>query len=544
VNGVWHNTTDTFYNNTLSEYGDWSNITVYAYNNTEGMNQTYIYQNVKIPHFIPPTPINLQHTIYNCSINNTWESGTGYITDSYNVSITTTFCGEVTTDWYTTTSPAHSFIVTCDGILPTIAVYAYNNTHHAQSTENVTETITTPLPSTDITDIDFETGYTLGTLNSQQGWACSAGAGSPVIEVHGIDENRYAGIRTTDADCYAYAQHSIDGWGASKELYIYFNFEISGYGAGDDAFAIAPSGWGGSPTNGDALLAVRCRCDTSPPYMTINVYNGTSLLYSTSAASGWHSMEAVYNGETGMFTTLKLDGNDIANKNARPIEDFTSQLYICCWANLLGGFSGDYRIGIDDIYIYPIGTFGCYGCEVDCGFHSIVVSDKKNNPIQNADISIYDSTDNEYIQKWVQDDDGIIPLRVFFYGGHTVQVGINTFDGVFIRDIYIDPDGGVSNITIPLNYNLKVYPEDQNGVPLTGVFAGLAEYTPLDPLSFWGFSMSGSQHVPVTNCSGFSMCDIIAEKGGYETYEETALNWTSKSALVKDYRHTTTLIKE
>jgi len=100
------------------------------------------------------------------------------------------------------------------------------------------------------------------------------------------------------------------------------------------------------------------------------------------------------------------------------------------------------------------------------------------------------------------------------------------------------------NWTIPLNYNLKVYPEDQSGVPLTGVFAGLSEYTPHDPLSFWGFSMSGSKYVPVMNTSGFLMCDIYAEKGGYEDYSETALNWTSKSALVKDYRHTITLTKE
>ncbi len=56
--------------------------------------------------------------------------------------------------------------------------------------------------------------------------------------------------------------------------------------------------------------------------------------------------------------------------------------------------------------------------------------------------------------------------------------------------------------------------------------------------------MTGSLYVPVTNCSGFAMCDLIAEKGGYRSYNVTALNWTSRSALIKDYRHTATLIKE
>jgi len=543
INAVWHNeTTNLYYTNILSGAGNWSNITVYGYNGTYGLSDIDATENVQLEAFYPPTPINLAHQHGECSVTWTWNAGTGYVTDSYNISIATTFCGEVTTDWHTTTSPTHTFVVTCDQILPTIAVYAWNSTHEVRSAAACVETITA-LPPITTTNIDFETNYTLGNLCPQHGWVCSHN--SPPIEVHGVSFNRYAGIRTTDVDLFSSARHLIDGWGASKELYIYFNFEISGAGGGQDAFAIAPSGWGGSGTTGEALLVVQGTSDTAYPQVTIQVYNGVSQLHSTGITwAGWHSMEAVYDGTTGMFTTLRLDGVDIANKDAQPFEDLSSTMYIWEWANMVGGLGIDNRIGLDDIYIYPIGTFGCYGCIVDCGNHLIVLYDEKDNLVQNADIFIYDVTDDEYIQKWTRADDGIISLYVAHYGGHTVQIGVKTFDGIFVQDVYIKPSGGVTNITIPIHYNLKVYPVDEQQKPLTGVFAGLAEYTAIDPQAFWGYSMTGSLYVPVTNCSGFAMCDLVAEKGGYRSYNKTALNWTSKSAMIKDYRHTAVLAKE
>ena len=174
----------------------------------------------------------------------------------------------------------------------------------------------------------------------------------------------------------------------------------------------------------------------------------------------------------------------------------------------------------------------------------VVLYDDSGNLIPGANVAVYDTTANTYLQKWEGVDDGIITFQVEDYSGHTMQIAVKTFDGVFIHDVYIDPDGGLTNITIPLRYNLNIHPQDQFGTPLTDVFAGLSEYTPLNPLSFWGMSMYGQQYVPVTNCSGFAMCDIYAEKGGYADYNVTALNWTSRSAMVKDYRHDVVLEKE
>ena len=187
------------------------------------------------------------------------------------------------------------------------------------------------------------------------------------------------------------------------------------------------------------------------------------------------------------------------------------------------------------------------GVETIFRFHdymTVVLYDDSGNLIPSANVAIYDTTADTPIQKWVVEADGIITFQVEDYSGHTMQIAVKTFDGVFIHDVYIDPDGGLTNITIPIHYNLNIHPQDQFGTPLTGVFAGLSEYTPLNPLSFWGFSMGGRQYVPVTNCSGFAMCDIYAEKGGYADYNVTALNWTSRSAMVKDYRHNVVLQKE
>ena len=182
-------------------------------------------------------------------------------------------------------------------------------------------------------------------------------------------------------------------------------------------------------------------------------------------------------------------------------------------------------------------------------YNVILLNDGSDNPVIGAQVAIYDTDANNYIQKWTSNSAGQVVLGAQFAGGHDVQLIARTFDGVFTFDTSSPAYGHNSNITfinwtIPLHYNLRVHPEDQFGTPLTEVFCGLSEYTPLNPLSFWGCSTGGSQYVPVTNCSGFAMCDLYAEKGGYADYNVTALNWTSRSAMVKDYRHDVTLQKE
>jgi hypothetical protein len=192
------------------------------------------------------------------------------------------------------------------------------------------------------------------------------------------------------------------------------------------------------------------------------------------------------------------------------------------------------------------GIDGGWGtCYVDNGYVSsleyapssthIVLKDTSGNLVTNAQVSIYDTAIDTYTQKWENEEDGVITIS----SGASVEalVSVRTFDGVFTQHFSANDSGGVVNWTIPIKYNLNIHPKDQMGKPVFDVFAGLAEYTPLNPGAFWGMDLSDRGYVPVTNCSGFAMCDIIAEKEGYVDYKVEALNWTSKSALVKDYRH-------
>ena len=179
-------------------------------------------------------------------------------------------------------------------------------------------------------------------------------------------------------------------------------------------------------------------------------------------------------------------------------------------------------------------------------YNIVVFRDEHENFIENSQLAIYDKTDNQYLQRWTDTADGYTLLGARFDTDHDVLLSLRTFDGIFTLDTTYPANGSsevgeeditTTNWTIPIKYNLNVLPVDQYGVAMFDVFCGLSEYTPLNPGAFWGMDLSDRGYVPVMNCSGFSMCDIIAEKEGYVDYKVEALNWTSKSALVKDYRH-------
>lgn len=186
-------------------------------------------------------------------------------------------------------------------------------------------------------------------------------------------------------------------------------------------------------------------------------------------------------------------------------------------------------------------------------YNIVIFKDVHGNMVENADLAVYDTTDNTYVQKWTGNSEGYALLGTKFDTDHDVLMMLRTFDGVFTLDTTYPANGSAlvgeenittTNWTIPIKYNLNVLPVDQYGMALFDVFCGLSEYTPLNPQAFWGMDLSDQGYVPVTNCSGFAMCDIIAEKEGYTDYKVEALNWTSKSALVKDYRHNVVMEEE
>jgi len=207
-------------------------------------------------------------------------------------------------------------------------------------------------------------------------------------------------------------------------------------------------------------------------------------------------------------------------------------------------------------WVYPPSPWGLpYIIDLWTGYdyNIVVFKDNHGNFIESSQLAIYDKTDNKYLQRWTDTGDGFTLLGTRFDTDHDVRLMLRTFDGIYTLDTTYPANGSspvgeeiitTTNWTIPIKYNLNVLPVDRYGAAMFEVFCGLSEYTPLNPGAFWGMDLSDQGYVPVTNCSGFAMCDIIAEKEGYIDYKVEALNWTSKSALIKDYRHNIVMEEE
>ena len=178
----------------------------------------------------------------------------------------------------------------------------------------------------------------------------------------------------------------------------------------------------------------------------------------------------------------------------------------------------------------------------------VFMRDSHGNFIKNSQIAVYNKANHTYNQKWADTLEPYVLLAANNDSDDDVIVMCKTFDGIFTLET-TDPAFGTdenitwTNWTIPIMYNLEIRPIDQSNVPLHDVFVSMYEYTPLDPLSFFGYDTYWG-HMPITNCSGFSRCDIVAGKGGYTDYNITGLNWTSKSAMVKNYKHDIVMVKE
>ena len=253
-------------------------------------------------------------------------------------------------------------------------------------------------------------------------------------------------------------------------------------------------------------------------------------------------------------TVYQDSGYDIYEMNIMEGEEYTISFYdigiLLCHEHTFTSAGDHVLIDYDRCnYVYPPSPWANpYIIYLWAGYdyNIVVFKDTHGNFIENSQLAIYDKTDNQYIQRWEDVDDGYALLGTRFDTDHDVLLSLRTFDGVFTLDTTYPANGSAAageeditttNWTIPIKYNLDILPVDQYAVPIFDVFCGLSEYTPLNPGSFWGMDLSDQGYVAVTNCSGFAMCDIIAEKEGYTDYNMTALNWTSKTALVKDYRH-------
>jgi len=372
--------------------------------------------------------------------------------------------------------------------------------------------------SVDFTET-FES-YTTGDLAGQGGWIKDSGLIS--VSTGGtyadVTSNSYGYRRPLGGECPNDATMFFYG-----EFYFYGGFyypEII-FGLADER--PTPQGAGVIIQAAGPNIYIRCGALPTPTNNVLyyGAYDNTKITV----------VEYVHDGETGKFEYLNFTNPDLS------------------FGEKSGGFTDH---GIDNflikraVNVYPaydiIQMYHICIIEQVSPTTYIILLDTSKNMITGAQVSIYDCTDNTYIQKYEECVDGI--LYVNEPPDTELQLAVRTFDGVFVEHVTVDSNYSVKNITIPINYNVDIYPVDQAGMPIFDVFAGLSEYTPLNPGAFWGMDLSDRGYVPVTNCSGFSMCNIIAEKDGYADYSVDALNWTSKSALVKDYRHNIVMEKE
>ena len=523
VNDTWYNdTTNEYYNNTLSECGDWSNITVYAFNNSGGINETSVSQNVQLPCFVPSTPTGLDSTQGLFWINHTWTSGAGYITDSYNVSVNDTWYNDTTNEYY-------NDVLNDYEDWSNITVYAFNNTFGRISETSVSQNIQIEWECLRGYTETFEE-YTLGELDGQFGWVCVFGS-MEVIEIAGnkmVQVNEHAEYRkqidTVKCEGY-YGEIFMYPHIPPAQLYVVFSPTLA-YAESTDGLGMKLSRAWHAPVS--YHIYARGTDDTVlfyEPYDT-NYFTMGAFYANVFPDEKYISFNTFYPDSS--HTDIVIDTNLAASAYTNGLN------YVVLTQTFTSGDPTQQYALVDDLYLEPIppGTL----------YENIILKDAYGNYIENCELAVYSVTSNEYTQKWTLLSGGI--LRVEGSQDEEYIITARTFDGVFTKNIMLDAAGsGLHEFTIPLNYNINVVPVDEYDKPLHNVFVGLFEYAIADPQVWWGYDTFWG-HVPVTNCSGFSRCDIIAEKGGYQDYEVTALNWTSRSAMIKDYRHTVVLEAE
>ena len=121
-NGSWYNGTATYYNASVGA-GNWSNITIWAYNNSGLLSASSISNNSKTETatqtYTPPTPTISTVTTGNFWKNISWAPGAGNITNSYNVSVNGTWTNGTTSTYMNNTTSPHGYL--------NYTIYAYNS---------------------------------------------------------------------------------------------------------------------------------------------------------------------------------------------------------------------------------------------------------------------------------------------------------------------------------------------------------------------------------------------------------------------------------
>jgi hypothetical protein len=646
INGTWHNsTTNTFYNNSpLSSHG-WSNASIYAFNDTAGINETYIFQNVQManraititntsdwsgwegvnvyvdydatdpdgdtPTFscnrtdlftdfststgkgnwtavsgtyyvdfgvsdgygstnnytmaitgyssTPPAPTNLAYSTGCHWVNHTWQAGSGTVSDSYNVLINSVWHNGTANVYYNET-----------GMPPigwsNISVYAFNNSQGTISDTNVSQNVQIPRCPSLCSFTFYDPFHYYGVHHSKvageggwlpcdYNWYAYSTYGVNFYST-GAEDNVVYGNWDPLVQNYTSCYHGIDATEDCEIIYLHADILLTTTHDSARVYVGEPFYNDINPSNPTHEI-IGFQFSTHLGHTLIQLLGtpGTYPDIVQARPSEWVSVSLAYDLTTKKYIYLEAIDSETTYTLHDVSTTYTTQTREISNVTMhFGSDSGPTGYGgmcyVDNVYVSSL--------EYAPSSTHIVLKDASGNLITNSQVSIYNTAIDTYTQKWENEADGVITIS----SGASVEalVSVRTFDGVFTQHFSANDSGGVVNWTIPIKYNLNIHPKDQRTIPIkynlnihpkdqTGnpmfdVFAGLAEYTPLNPGAFWGMDLSDRGYVPVTNCSGFAMCDIIAEKEGYADYKVEALNWTSKSALVKDYRHNIVMEEE
>ena len=569
INGTWYNgTTNTYHNNTGLPPHGWSNASIYAFNNTCGVSDSFVSEDTQMAN-------------QNITITNTfdWEGCVNWVvyvdydatdpdgdTPIFSCNRTDLF-----TDFNTTTGQGN-------WTLPVIGTYYvdFGVSDGYGSTDNYTMTVNVSAYGDWVNYDPINCWYDIGwgstpTVFQKDGtWYLISGAW----------DGTFYGFYWTGSDWQINSniESGLGGVGENSDPTVFQKdgtwYLISGNRAGIFyGYKWVGSSWQSDTDIVSGLEGEDVGYGSSP---TVFQKDGTWYLISGSHAGifyGYKWVGSSWQSDTNIVSGLHLYGGAIYSIPTVFQKNGTWYLISGDYYGTFCGFNWtgsswqddpDIVDGLEDVgydstptvfqkdgigYLITGYNYGGFYAYRFCGSYwdiptYILIKDTGGHIVKNAYVAIYDESNDIWIQKYIQSETGVLSVNGSDAPvGTKLQLMIRTFDGVFIDHKTIDVGYTTKTITIPIKYNIAVQPVDENNAPLHGVFVGVLEYAISDPQAWWGYDTYWGR-VPITNCSGFYRCDLIAEKGGYQRYNATGLNWTQKSAMVKDYRHTIIMEKE
>ncbi|TFH47453.1 MAG: hypothetical protein E4G94_00010, partial [ANME-2 cluster archaeon] len=318
VNGEWYNSTHTYYYDDIGP-GNWSNITVYAYNASgTGTLSSPISQNTQapeapIPTYNPPVPANLANTTGNYWVNHTWEEGSGNITDSYNVSVNGQWHNSTQTYYYDDVGP---------GNWSNITVYAYNASGSGTLSSPVSQNTQAPEASVPTYTPPSPTNLANTTGNYWVNHTWSAGIGN-ITDSYNVSVN---GQWHNSTQTYYYDDVGPGNW-SNITVYAY---NVSGNGSlsspvfqNTQAPAVGPSIITVDDSGGADYTSIQAAVDNATAEDTIEVRSG--IYYENVDVNKQLILRGVDIGSGKPVVDANGNGNAITlNANGITLDGFTT----------------------------------------------------------------------------------------------------------------------------------------------------------------------------------------------------------------------------